>query len=135
MSESSEEVVVLRYRDGFTVRGRLHGSVPPLGGCVELTTEEGERVEAPFHELKAIFFLKDPRRRQAQVELGGGEYPEPPDSALTRVEFADGEIIRGRVQHFSVGDRGFFLFPTAVESNNERVFVVASAVASVDIEG
>ena len=134
MPETSEEVVVLRYRDGFTVRGRLETQVPPQGGAVELTTEQGERIEAPLLELKAIFFFKDPRRRQAQMELGG-QSPEPPDSALTRVEFVDGEIIRGRVQHFSVGDRGFFLFPTAVESNNERVFVVASAVTTVDIEG
>jgi len=129
----SNPFVVVRYLSGRTVRGTLLKDVPSEVDEVELETEDGTAATANLVELKAVFFLKDPRVRQAEMELGRVAVV-PPESALARVEFVDGEIVRGRVQHYSVADRGFFLYPTAVESNNERIFVVASAVATVDIE-
>lgn len=134
MLDAPDQVVVLRYRDGYTVRGTLNGRIPPSAAKIELRAENGDLVSADLRELKAVFFLKDPRTRSAELELGRVEC-EVPDSALARVEFVDGEVISGRVQRFSVADRGFFLYPSAAESNNERVFVIASAVTSVDITG
>ncbi len=125
--------VVLRYRSGKTVRGTLFEGFSPQVDAIELETQEGTVIVTDLWDLKAVFFLKEPRVRQAEMELGRA-LSVPPESALARVEFSDGETIRGRVQHYSVADRGFFLYPTAVESNNERIFVVASAVATVDIE-
>ena len=54
---------------------------------------------------------------------------------MAKVEFFDGEIIRGRVTQYTVADAGFFLFPTALESNNDRIFVVATALDTVSIDG
>ncbi len=125
--------VVLRYCNGRTVHGTLLKEAPPQVDVIELETQDGSVITADLWDLKAVFFLKDPRVRQAEMELGR-PVSVPFDSALARVEFSDGEIIRGRVQHYSVADRGFFLYPTALESNNERIFVVASSVATVDIE-
>jgi hypothetical protein len=125
--------VVLRYCSGRTVHGTLLKEAPPQVDTIELETQDGSVVTADLWDLKAVFFLKDPRVRQAEMELGR-PVSVPVESALARVEFSDGEIVRGRVQHYSVADRGFFLYPTALESNNERIFVVASSVATVDIE-
>jgi len=129
----AKPTVVLRYCNGRTVHGTLLTEAPPQVDSIELETQDGSVILADLWDLKAVFFLKDPRVRQAEMELGRPS-SIPLDSALARVEFNDGETIRGRVQHYSVADRGFFLYPTALESNNERIFVVASSVATVDIE-
>jgi len=131
MAEESGRQVVLRFRDGRTVRGTLDGEfTPATASTVAVRTVEGDRVEADVDSLKAVFFLKDPRKRAVAMALGE---ERPPGGGITRVEFFDGEILRGTVRRYSVQDKGFFLDPVDPESNNERVFVVAKAVQSVEI--
>jgi hypothetical protein len=125
--------VVLRYRDGAAIRCVLLDEFVPHTHFLRVETEDGDILDVNLVDLKAVFFLKDPRRRDADIELG--DTPPVPNSAAARVEFFDGEIMRGRVQHYSVADMGFFLYPSAPESNNERVFVVALSLSTVAIEG
>jgi hypothetical protein len=125
--------VVLHYRSGQTVRCWLLQEFTPGVSRVEAEAADGEVLQIPLQELKAVFFLKDVRRRRLEMHTGENSSGEP-RGAKARVEFADGEIINGRVGHYSVDDLGFFLQPSAVESNNDRVFVVASALYSVDID-
>jgi hypothetical protein len=47
------------------------------------------------------------------------------------VEFNDGEVIRG-VAHYNPERNGFFLFPED-RSKNDRIFVVNSAIVSIDV--
>ena len=133
MTDDTCNVVVLRYRDGRTERCSLE-QFSPRAASIDVTTCDGDVRKVPVDELKAVFFVKDPKRRNAEMELGVTS-SDIPKGAMTRVEFFDGEIIRGWVQHYAMGNSGFFLYPTAVESNNERVFVVARALNTVDIEG
>ena len=130
MGENEQEVV-LRFRDGQTVRGTLDGEFNPgTRSTVAVKTADGKLVQTDLDSLKAVFFLKDPRKRALDMALGE---VQAPTGGLTRVEFFDGEILRGTVRRYSVGDRGFFLEPANPASNNERVFVVARAVQSVEI--
>ena len=127
----NEQQVVLRFRDGQTVRGTLDGEFnPSTRSSVAVRTADGELVQTDLDSLKAVFFLKDPRKRALDMALGE---VQAPTVGLTRVEFFDGEILRGTVRRYSVDDRGFFLEPANPASNNERVFVVARAVQSVEI--
>jgi hypothetical protein len=129
----STQVVVLHFRDGRTARCTLARDFSPSQPTVVVEEADGTVRDVEVDELKAVFFLKGRRRREADMHLGSSS-SEPPHGAEARVEFFDGEIIKGLVQHYSVANRGFFLYPTAPESNNERVFVVASALTMVDIE-
>ena len=133
MTEPDRDTVVLRFRDGRTQRVQLTGSFSPNDFEITVETETDELLDIQVTDLKAIFFLKDPRQRSAELAMSASR--EMPGTALARVEFFDGEIIRGRVQHYSVADAGFFLYPTAAESNNDRIFVVATALNTVAIEG
>jgi hypothetical protein len=112
--------VVLRYRDGRTERVSL----------IEINAEQqfaavkrdAARAEVPFSELKAIFF---PRVvPDDELETGNG--------STISVEFADGEVIRG-VAHYNPERNGFFLFPHD-RSKNDRIFVVNSAIVSIEVE-
>jgi len=132
--ESSGPGVVLRYRDGTVVHGVLREPFEPGDQSVEAVTGDGVQETVSLGELKAIFFLKDPKKRRIEMEYGGGEEEEPP-GAPARVVFQDGEIIHGHVETYSLGDGGFFLYPTNKASNNEKIFVVAGALSSLAIEG
>ena len=134
MGDDNGREVVLRYRDGSTRKGRLHRDFSPGDEAVEVVTSDGERVVAELPDLKAVFFIKDPRRRDLEVQISGLDLLPASGGAAARVEFFDGEVVHGRVAQYSVKERGIFLFPTAPESNNERIFVVVQALKTLYVE-
>lgn len=117
----ADERVVLRYRDGRTERVALD----PIDSSREVIVarrDDGESAEVPFADLKAVFF---PR--------ASGEEPlEPASGMRIAVEFNDGEVIRGSAQ-YNPERNGFFLFPDD-RSKNDRIFVVNSAIVSIEVE-
>jgi len=112
--------VVLRYRDGRTERVPL-GEINAEHKSVAVT-RDGEQAEVSFAELKAIFF---PR-------LNPDDEEDTATGSTISVEFADGEVIRG-VAHYNPERNGFFLFPHD-RSKNDRIFVVNSAIVSIEVE-
>lgn len=134
MEHSERGSVVLRYRDGHALRCALTSEFDPSAQVVEAESVDGERVRVEVEALKAVFFLKDPLRRDADMVIGRPE-GQRTGGALARVEFFDGEVIQGRMESYHVADSGFFLYPTSLESNNERIFVVARALRTLSIEG
>ncbi len=126
--------VVLRFRNGELTRGRLTRSFTPLDFAVEAESSAGHRLQVNISDLKAVFFLKDPRRREAEMQYGP-QAAEIQPGAPARVEFFDGEIIHGHVQEYRMEDSGFFLHPVSPESNNELVFVVATAINTLSLGG
>ncbi len=134
MEGEAKPTVVLRYRDGEALRCELDEEFTPGNPSITVRLPDERLTTISLEDLKAVFFLKDPRRRQ--VELDYGLAPsKAPQGAEATVVFFDGEIIRGRIGRYSLKDLGFFLYPTATESNNERIFVVATALSSLALEG
>lgn len=116
----ADSQVVLRYRDGRTERATL-AAVDPDRQLIAVE-RDGERDEVPFSEMKAVFF---PRTAPE-------ESLEPATGSTIAVEFADGEVIRGTAQ-YNPERNGFFLYPND-RSKNERIFVVRSAIVSIEVE-
>lgn len=114
-----DERVVLRYRDGRTERAALD-PIDPTREVLIVRRDEGGTEEVPFSALKAVFF---PR--------ASGE-EEPASGMQIAVEFNDGEVIRGTA-HYNPERNGFFLFPTD-RGKNDRIFVVNSAIVSIEVE-
>jgi hypothetical protein len=113
--------VVLRYRDGRTERASLVETDVDRQ-IVRVHRDGAHTEEVPFSTLKALFF---PRNSPDEA------LEEPVGSTIT-VEFADGEIIHG-VAQYNPERNGFFLFPLD-RSKNERIFVVNSAIVSIEVE-
>jgi hypothetical protein len=117
----ADERVVLRYRDGRTERVALD----PIDASREVVVarrDGGESAEIPFADLKAVFFP----RTVADESL------EPASGMRIAIEFNDGEVIRGAA-HYNPERNGFFLFPDD-RSKNDRIFVVNSAIVSIEVE-
>jgi len=112
--------VVLRFRDGRTRRATLVNA--DLDREVVHVEENGAKVEVPFANLKAVFFPSSPEVQPAEAAEG----------SQLAVEFADGEVIRGIAQ-YNPERNGFFLYPLD-RSKNDRIFVVNSAIMSIEVE-
>ena len=84
--------------------------------------EDGSKEEVPFGTLKAVFF----------PQIDPDKQPDPASGSQLAVEFADGEIIRG-VAQYNPERNGFFLYPHD-RSKNDRIFVVNSAIMSIEVE-
>jgi hypothetical protein len=114
--------VILRYRDGRTERAVV-AVIDAVNEVLNVTHDhDSESQQVPFSALKAVFF---PRTvPEDQLEQAGG--------SLIAVEFADSEVIRGMAT-YNPAASGFFLFPLD-RSKNERIFVVRSAIASIEVE-
>ena len=117
----ADEKVVLRYRDGRTERVALD-PIDPSREVLIAHHDDGEPAEVPFADLKAVFF---PR-------IVPDESLEPASGMRIAVEFNDGEVIRGSA-HYNPERNGFFLFPDD-RSKNDRIFVVNSAIVSIEVE-
>ncbi|HEY6843090.1 MAG TPA: hypothetical protein VI391_02905 [Thermoanaerobaculia bacterium] len=112
--------VVLRYRDGRTRRATLVNA--DVDREVLHVEEDGSSSEVPFGSLKAVFF----------PQMSPDKEPDPAEGSQLAVEFADGEIIRG-VAHYNPERNGFFLYPLD-RRKNDRIFVVNSAIMSIEVE-
>ena len=113
--------VVLRFRNGRTERV----SLVDINSETEQVTGIGadqQNATVSFNDLKAVFF---------HHALQSAEMETSPGSTFA-VEFSDGEVIRGRA-HYNPEKNGFFLFPLD-RSKNDKVFVVSSAISSIEVE-
>lgn len=113
---------VLRFRDGRTERATLD-PIDPTREVVTAHQDGGGTLDVPFAALKAVFF---PRVVVEDHEL------EPASGMQIAIEFNDGEVIRG-IAHYNPERNGFFLFPED-RSKNDRIFVVNSAIVSIEVE-
>ncbi|HVS33218.1 MAG TPA: hypothetical protein VMS98_17400 [Thermoanaerobaculia bacterium] len=113
--------VVLRYRDGRTEKASL-APIDLARESFSITREDATSDEIPFSQLKAVFFLRQ----------NPDEPLEEPSGSTIAVEFIDGEVIRG-IANLNPERNGFYLFP-ADRSKNERIFVVSSAIVSIEVE-
>jgi hypothetical protein len=124
--------VVARFTDGRVLKGTIQDFAPNRPLFHLITDDPGAAsVKIPVGALKALFFVKDfagnPNRKDRN------EFPDRPVQARRLVvHFADGEKLAGTTTAFAPGCPGFFVVPADPEGNNERVFVVRSAVKRIE---
>lgn len=126
--------VAVRFKDGRVSKGTTHDFVPGKPFLHLHTQNSPEAVEVQVEELKAIFFVKDFAGKPEYSESKG--FPREIPAAKGRkivVVFKDNEVLTGYTFGYDPGRTGFFIMPTDDNSNNERVFVVRSAVKEVGL--
>ena len=131
---SSVNKVVARYKDGRLIKGTTRDFVPgkPTFHLEVLDSNEIEEIQV--EDLKAVFFVKNFDGKPDYEE--SRDFPPNPPASKGRkiaVAFTDGEILTGYTLAYDPRRPGFFMMPTDEMSNNDRVYVVRSAVAEVGI--
>ncbi|MBE0432364.1 hypothetical protein IBX73_02725 [candidate division WOR-3 bacterium] len=130
--------IVVHYKDGRLLKGFTH-DFTPVKDIFHLTSEldadKGKIYEVFCPQLKAIFFVKTLEGDAAYKEKK--KFGEVDVSTLKgikiKVEFNDGEVLRGISLGYSKNRKGFFVIPVDPKSNNERVYVIANAVQEVKL--
>jgi hypothetical protein len=120
--------VVIHFKDGTIKKGTTSDFLPNKK-IFHLTILDGNVDEVDVENMKALFFVKDyegnkdRKREYKDVVAGGGKKVE--------VSFNDGETVIGYVLGYSPDRQGFIMTPADLSGNNERIFVVQSAVNRV----
>ncbi|MFN3740207.1 MAG: DUF6982 domain-containing protein [Thermodesulfovibrionales bacterium] len=135
--------VVLRFSGGEVLKGYLE-HFSPDDEIVSINEISGERKSVNINELKAIFFVKT---FEGKKDYNERKAFSGVNTRLKRVfvKFKDGESLTGYIEGElpwqkgffleSGRKKGFFLLPTDSESNNIKIFVIASFVRDVTLVG
>jgi hypothetical protein len=124
--------VAIRFKNGGVLKGRTHDFMPGKPFFHLHTDESPQAIDIRMEDLKAVFFVKDfaGRPQYSEVKV----FPEKLPTAKGRkiaVLFNDGELLTGFTLAYDAKRPGFFMMPADVMCNNERIYVVRSAVKDV----
>ncbi|MBA3061403.1 MAG: hypothetical protein FP833_00340 [Atribacteria sp.] len=128
--------VVVKYKDGKIIKGwvedfRSDRESFILYPLIEYSEEE--RLEIKFSSLKAVFFIKDfaGNKDYKKVRTFDVDTKVTPSQRKIVVLFKDGENLYGTSHSYGPNRKGFFVYPIDPKDNNERIFVLHSAVESI----
>ncbi len=124
----AQNKIVVHFSDGTILKGHSN-DFRPNKTEFHLETLENETPLINVADLKAVFFVRDHQ---------GPGLPRSYDSTIAgagrkvKATLSDGEEIIGYASSYSPDRIGFFLVPADLNSNNERIFVVASSCKRVE---
>lgn len=124
--------VVVRYADGQLLKGfthDFHGSKSQFSLWPSTTAAAHERVVVPFARLKAVFFVREFGGNPDHIERK--MFEAPAHGRRIEVTLLDNEVIVGTTLNYRADSIGFFVIPADAGGNNQRIFVVSSAVRQV----
>lgn len=128
--------VVVKYQNEEIIKGWVEEFQPDRNyfifyPLIEYSQEE--RVEINFNSLKAVFFVRDfiGDKNYKKVRTFDVYLKITPSQRKLIVIFKDGENLYGTSHSYGKYKVGFFVYPIDPKDNNDRIFVVHSAVESV----
>jgi hypothetical protein len=135
--------IILRCLDGRLIRGYI-GGFSVTDELVSLEDEFLQKRKYRVDELKAIFFVRTFEGNRGHSEQKTFRDPVSLGKRVF-VKFKDGESMTGYIEGGVPWEKGFFLepkkgpgfflVPVDSESNNIKVFVVATSVWDVTVMG
>jgi hypothetical protein len=127
--------VVVHFRDGKIVKGYTYDFTPNRDTFhVFPLRDETQTVDVSTSLLKAVFFVKSfkgNKGHETHEEFSMQNFKFDDMRLKIRVDFLDGEVMYGMMDGYTPRRKGFFVFPADKDTNNERVFVIREAIASV----
>jgi hypothetical protein len=124
--------VAIRFKDGRVLKGSTRDFMPGKPLFHVYTDESPQASEIKMEDLKAVFFVKDfeGRPEYSEVKIFPEKLPTSKGRKIA-VLFTDGELLTGFTLAYDPKRSGFFMLPADDMSNNDRIYVVASAVKEV----
>jgi hypothetical protein len=126
--------IVVRYEDGKILKGQTSDFLPAKSTfhISLMDAPPGKSpVEVQVSGVKAIFFVKDFAGMRDHKDAQDFSSGKSVVGRKLKVVFKDGETLVGTTQGYDPKRPGFFVVPADTDSNNDRCFVVSSAVQNV----
>ena len=132
ISASGWQRIVVRYAEGQILKGFTQDFSPnrsqfSLWPSVDAAPQD--RVIVPLARLKGVFFVRDFAGNPGYIERTDSDHPQ--HGRRIEVTLVDDEVIVGRTLTYRPEGYGFFVIPADPLANNQRIFVVGSAVRQV----
>ncbi|OGC38890.1 hypothetical protein A2Y85_01650 [candidate division WOR-3 bacterium RBG_13_43_14] len=126
--------IVVRFKNGNILKGLTRDFVPEKPKF-HLTHPDERIEEIDTETLKAVFFVKSYDGDKGHQDAKGFSYVDPVTfrGMKIKVTFQDNETIYGSTMGYNKNRKGFFILPADPESNNIRIYVVASAIKEVKL--
>lgn len=126
--------IVAHFKNGAIMKGVTHDFIPEKPKF-HLNHTDGRIEEVDAETLKAIFFVKTYEGAKDYQDKKGfaGVDPKNIRGLKVKVTFADNETIYGSTMGYSKQRKGFFVLPVDPNSNNIRIYVLASAVKDIKL--
>jgi hypothetical protein len=137
LNASTNKKVVVRRFDREPVAGFVNPQSYLQPGGMEVLSLSGSLAVIPYHEAKAVCFVRDfdleappPERRifNTRPRLNG---------IWVRMRFRDGELMDGLLANnlLQLEPYGFTVVPPNPSSNNQRIFVPRAALTDLQVLG
>jgi hypothetical protein len=133
--------LVAHTKDGQVFKG-FSRDFHPGRESFHLVLRQGEVAssqEIRLEELKALFHVKTwgrkDRHRGRVPFFPAGDVNRPPEGVYVKtvLEFYDGEKILGYTSDYDPSRSGFYLIPADPEDNNEKIYVLSSALVNIQL--
>ena len=128
--------VVAHFNDGRLFKGYTHDFIADKASFhLNQGSEPGHDAihDVKVSDLKALFFVKTSEGNKEHEEKK--KFEEVDSKTLhgikIKVIFKDGEVLRGLSLGYNKAKQGFFIVPLDPQSNNDRIYIVASSTAQV----
>ena len=124
--------VVAHFQRGLLIKGEAESIHPDRPIC-HIVTRDRRIVPVPLAELKALFVVKDLDGNSSYVERQAIEPADVRTAGAKRLEimFTDGECLFVLAPAYDESRAFFFVLPADTNSNNIRILVNRTAIASV----
>lgn len=120
--------VIIRFKDGRKLKGYVRDFFSGASGFGFRKKLSDKETSLVIDDLKAVFFVRDldgnPGYTEKKEFSGDQDYA----GKKVRVTYRDGEVAFGTVLSYNPERPGFLMVPSDENSNNLKIFVVASAV-------
>ncbi|MEA1964024.1 MAG: hypothetical protein U9O41_02730 [Candidatus Aerophobetes bacterium] len=127
--------IIAHFVDGNILKGRTK-DFDPNKEVFHLfpISKSKSPIEVKTSSLKAVFFVKDYKgnRDYKKARSFEGCPKVTPTQHKIIVHFKDGETLYGTAHSYSQNRKGFFVYPIDPSDKNKRIYVVRSAIESVE---
>jgi uncharacterized protein DUF6982 len=134
---STHKKVVVRKLDKELVKGFVKPNEFLAAESIELLDLDGHLVSLSLAQIKGVYFVREfdgaPERQERKVFKS-----RPRVTGLwVRMKFKDAEVLDGLIPEnlLELDSRGYTVTPPDVNSNNLKIFVPRSALASMEVLG
>ncbi len=134
MTGPEYDKVVLRYLDGEMKKRLVSKHVSLTRNTFNAITADGVVEQVKYSDLKAVFYVKNLDGNRDYHDSKAHRDNTMKKRRQAQVFFKDGEVMRGTVMNYSSDKQGFFLTPADPDGNDEKVFVVMTAINRVEFE-
>lgn len=135
MAGSTTKKAVIRRYQRETLAGYINPAsfLQPTG--VELISEEGKALVAPYGEIKTVSFV----REFSDADAGRKVFLARPkmEGLWVSLKFRDGEVLEGVLPNnlMQIDHYGFMIVPPDPSGRQQRVFVPRAALVSAEVLG